>query len=34
MLQEFHPALLPGEIKVTRLKDSKPQPGSRRRKAA
>jgi hypothetical protein len=34
MLREFHPGLLAGEIKVTRLEDTQPRPGSRRPKAA
>jgi hypothetical protein len=34
MLREFHPGVLAGEIKVTRLNGANPKPGSARRKAA
>jgi hypothetical protein len=34
MLREFHPGVLAGEIKVTRLNGAKPTPGAGRRKAA
>ncbi|MFL5871168.1 MAG: hypothetical protein ACJ75R_08800 [Solirubrobacterales bacterium] len=34
MLREFHPGLLGGEIKVTRLRATKPKPDSGRREAA